>query len=222
MKKFLAVGALLFVFIPALASAKTNVALERNLSSKMSGTDVTVLQKYLINIGILKTKANGYFGPATVAAIKTFQKQNNISVTGALGPITRALINSRLSGASAGQTDATANQQVSSADINTVKSYLNDIKQGFLTGNLNLILEHSSVSTTQLMSSATFGSQVNSFTVNAVYQSGANIVANVTATGSLSGRPPTQNLVFIRENGDWKFDMAATLRYGTTTAQFRK
>jgi len=103
-------------------------------------------------------------------------------------------------------------------DITRVKAILVDIRQGFLTGDKTLIVKHSSVATAEFMSSSKMGS-VSSFTVDSVYQSGVNIVASITATGRISNQPPTQNMVFIKEGGDWKFDLDATEQYGMTTPQ---
>jgi hypothetical protein len=104
-------------------------------------------------------------------------------------------------------------------DITRVKAILVDIGQGEMTGNINLILEHMSAATAKLTKSSATNQKVSSFTVNSVYQSGANIVASVTTTGGPSDQPPTQNLVFIKENDDWKLDMFATMQYGITTPQ---
>ena len=57
------------------------------------GNDVTLLQKFLINQGFLKTEASGYFGQATYGALKAFQSANAIDLTGSAGPITRSRIN---------------------------------------------------------------------------------------------------------------------------------
>lgn len=56
--------------------------------------DVTELQKILIADGYLKIIApTGYFGPSTMAAVKLYQKANNISATGFVGILTRAVLN---------------------------------------------------------------------------------------------------------------------------------
>jgi len=275
MKKFLV--AFLFVLVPSVTFISADVGIGGNLSLGMRGADVTTLQNYLIKVGILKTNATGYFGTATMAALKQFQAQNNISAVGSAGPITRALINSKINSqnfssqasqtntttshvalpagctSNTGYSSATGNScqtsasdlqakinsmiaavnslkeqlmattntstQSSVSDIARVRAILVDIGQGETTGNTSLIFEHMSAATAKLMQSGTTGQNVSSFTVNGVYQSGANIVASVTTTGGTPNQPPTQNMVFIKENGDWKLDMAATLQYGITTGQ---
>ncbi len=52
--------------------------------------DVTQLQTFLKSEGFLKAEATGYFGGQTLAAVKKYQKLNNIPATGFVGPLTRA------------------------------------------------------------------------------------------------------------------------------------
>ena len=61
----------------------------------MTGADVKELQKILIGKGFLKVAApTTYFGQATKAAVKAFQKANGLAQIGIVGPQTRALLNS--------------------------------------------------------------------------------------------------------------------------------
>ncbi len=56
--------------------------------------DVKELQNRLMTEGFFKVTANGYFGPATKAALKAYQKANPpLKIDGAVGPVTRALLN---------------------------------------------------------------------------------------------------------------------------------
>jgi chitodextrinase len=64
----------------------------RNLALGSSGTDVTQLQQFLVAQGDLNATPTGYFGTLTQAAVIQFQKANNISAVGSVGPITRAKI----------------------------------------------------------------------------------------------------------------------------------
>lgn len=66
----------------------------KDLKYGMKSEDVRILQKYLIDNSYLKTNATKYFGPATLLAVKNFQKANNISSTGYFGPITRGVFRS--------------------------------------------------------------------------------------------------------------------------------
>ena len=69
--------------------------LQSDLKLGMTNSSVTLLQEYLKNIGYLSTTATGYFGPATLAAVKVFQTNDNISPTGYVGSLTRTLINKK-------------------------------------------------------------------------------------------------------------------------------
>ncbi len=57
-----------------------------------SGTDVASLQRRLKALRYFAKTATGYFGTATTAAIKAFQKRNGLSVDGIAGETTRDLL----------------------------------------------------------------------------------------------------------------------------------
>jgi len=62
----------------------------KNLSQGMKDADVKLLQEKL---GVSNT---GYFGPLTLAAVKTYQSNNGISpVAGFVGSLTRASLNAK-------------------------------------------------------------------------------------------------------------------------------
>ena len=54
----------------------------------MRGEKVLTVQKALINLGYTGSNPDGIFGPNTEAAVKQFQKENNLSVDGIVGPNT--------------------------------------------------------------------------------------------------------------------------------------
>ncbi|MCX6713122.1 MAG: peptidoglycan-binding domain-containing protein [Candidatus Vogelbacteria bacterium] len=56
-------------------------------------SQVKALQNKLVTEGFLKAKATGYFGQATVAAVKAYQKAHGVRVTGNVGPATRTELN---------------------------------------------------------------------------------------------------------------------------------
>ncbi len=66
----------------------------RNLGVGSTGIDVTLLQIKLQELGYFatKTKTTKYFGLITKHAVQLFQKANNISLTGFVGPLTRAAL----------------------------------------------------------------------------------------------------------------------------------
>lgn len=72
------------------------VNLTKNMSvgAKDSTTNgqVSDLQFFLNDKGYLKTDPTGYFGAATLAAVKAFQSDNGITPNGVVGPITRGKI----------------------------------------------------------------------------------------------------------------------------------
>ena len=59
----------------------------------MSSTAVMNLQKILVKKGYLKAAPTGYFGLQTQAAMRLWQRDNGISATGNLGPLSRAKMN---------------------------------------------------------------------------------------------------------------------------------
>lgn len=66
---------------------------ENPLYSGMSGDEVFKLQERLAEEGYLYATPNGYYGPATIAAVKAFQRDNKLSQLGNVGPGTRAALN---------------------------------------------------------------------------------------------------------------------------------
>lgn len=90
-------------YTPAAASISKNIALGAR------GFDVTTLQNFLVRQGYLTAdNATGYFGYLTQTAVQKFQKANNIVSSGgpnstgygAVGPATRAKINTFLGSSS--------------------------------------------------------------------------------------------------------------------------
>ncbi len=75
---------------------RCDVSITRQLSRGSEGIEVTVLQDFLNRYGTLSATPNGYFGPATTAAVRAFQSENYIPATGTVGPATRNAINERM------------------------------------------------------------------------------------------------------------------------------
>ncbi len=59
------------------------------------GTAVTELQKRLVSLGFLAINPTGYYGPATVTAVKKYQTQHKLSPVGSVGPATRKALNAK-------------------------------------------------------------------------------------------------------------------------------
>ncbi len=61
----------------------------RTLSSGSRGYDVYVLQQKLLDINYLTIVPTGYYATATVSAVKAFQKDNSLTITGTLDTNTK-------------------------------------------------------------------------------------------------------------------------------------
>ena len=64
----------------------------RYLSYNDKGADVLKLQQILVKHKFLSAVPTGHYGPATVAAVKKFQKANHIKQTGNIGPLTKGIL----------------------------------------------------------------------------------------------------------------------------------
>lgn len=64
------------------------------------GSDVTKVQKRLIQYGYLDGEADGRFGADTQAAVRLFQRRNGLTVDGRVGPDTAAALGVTLSASS--------------------------------------------------------------------------------------------------------------------------
>ena len=78
--------------VPASAAKASTLITQTQFGD--TSNNVIAVQKILISKGFLNASASGYFGSATFAAVKAFQKANSITITGAIGPKTAALMNS--------------------------------------------------------------------------------------------------------------------------------
>ncbi|HVW82570.1 MAG TPA: LamG-like jellyroll fold domain-containing protein [Candidatus Paceibacterota bacterium] len=67
----------------------------RGLAMGASGADVMTLQQILSKLGYFKTSVTGYFGSITESALAAFQQANGLAAVGAVGPLTKSLLQSR-------------------------------------------------------------------------------------------------------------------------------
>ncbi len=67
--------------------------ISRSLSVGSENDDVFALQEILSDMGYLQVAPNGYFGPSTLRAVMSFQRDNNLLPTGVVGQSTRDLLN---------------------------------------------------------------------------------------------------------------------------------
>jgi len=95
MKRWGGILILGFVILGFLSVSSASAAtFERILSLGSQGEDVSELQRILKDKGFFTFPTiTGYFGPATLEAVKKFQLANNIEAVGFTGPATRSLLN---------------------------------------------------------------------------------------------------------------------------------
>ncbi len=84
----------LLASLPIFFDAHAAVVLEVG----SSGSNVTKVQKRLIQYGYLDGEADGRFGEKTQAAVRLFQRRNGLTVDGRVGPDTAAALGVTLSG----------------------------------------------------------------------------------------------------------------------------
>lgn len=90
MKKIILAVSLFTASVSFSSAACTNIT--GNVTRGMQSSNVLVLQQFLAGKGYLKATPNGYFGPATLAAAKLYQKSAGLPQTGAVLGMTRAAI----------------------------------------------------------------------------------------------------------------------------------
>ena len=76
-----------------------------------SGTNVTKVQKKLIQFGYLDGEADGRYGEKTRDAVKWFQRRNGLTVDGRVGPATAAALGVTLSSSSSSSSAAVSADQ---------------------------------------------------------------------------------------------------------------
>jgi len=95
-----------------------------DLKSGAQGADVTELQNRLTQEGFYSGPISGFFGPLTAKAVKAYQKKFGLSLTGTVGPLTRAqLNNNQVLGAQ------NTNNAATSAQAAVIKSQIANLLQ---------------------------------------------------------------------------------------------
>lgn len=82
----------LFEWVPVGTPVKIigpSVNVHRNLKCNISGPDVVILQQKLRQIGLYNGRTDGIFGASTEEAVKTFQTNNGLPITGMVDKETR-------------------------------------------------------------------------------------------------------------------------------------
>jgi len=139
MKKFITISILSFFLLTlvsvvvseAAATASFNVSMGVGSTNK---TEVTKLQNFLINQGLLKATPNGNFGPQTKKAVYAFQVNQNIkNPNGYVGPMTHAAINKIV------ESGATVAMNPSTVSIKSITSTGNNLGASALMSNSKTI-----------------------------------------------------------------------------------
>ncbi|MEI6288111.1 MAG: hypothetical protein WCP18_00795 [bacterium] len=104
------------------------------------------------------------------------------------------------------------NQETSKIEIEKVKSIMNEIKQGHLTGNSSLIKAHFSTTTLRdySLGEDSKGNLLkdDSVTINSIDWQGAGITAKFTTI--YKGQVMNEEWDFFKIDGDWKYDINET------------
>lgn len=97
--------------VDTLAQSQCDATLNINMRYRMrdsqTNNEVSALQDFLNAEGYLASEPTGFFGLATLSAVKKFQSASGYSPTGYVGPLTRAKVNSMSCGAKAPTPTAT-------------------------------------------------------------------------------------------------------------------
>jgi peptidoglycan hydrolase-like protein with peptidoglycan-binding domain len=114
----------LVLFCSAPVSAASNT-----LKKESRGTEVTTLQKDLVKLGYLDAEPTGFYGDATVAAVREVQKEYGYEADGIAGSTTQALI-SRLLGKSTTVSGTTASGKKVTSTTSSSASGSGALKEG--------------------------------------------------------------------------------------------
>ena len=111
MKKKFALCMIALLIVPVLAWAAAV------LEVGSSGSDVTKIQKKLIQYGYMTGAADGRYGEKTRDAVRWFQRKNGLTADGRVGPATAAALGVTLSGSSSSSSKAASSSStIISAD----------------------------------------------------------------------------------------------------------
>ena len=112
-----------------ITSTSTSIpTLTRTLKSGTTGDDVKTLQTYLNANGYDSGTVDGIFGSKTKAMVILFQKANNLTPDGIVGPLTREYINKSQTTTVASQVTTisrTLKITITGDDVKTLQTYLN-------------------------------------------------------------------------------------------------
>ncbi len=131
-----------------------------------SGEEVSKIQKKLEKLNYLKTDSTGYYGELTEKAVKEFQKDNSIEVTGVVGDATMDKLNDKDNAKSdvnkkdkkAKSEKKTTKKVAKAKTVKVSKALKKDVESGVKTAKK--VVEKTSVISKNALSSATKQSKV--------------------------------------------------------------
>jgi len=115
-------------------SLQTQSTVTRTLKYGMQGNDVKELQNALAKLGYFNTTPTGYFGSITRDAVIKFQKANNLTPDGIVGPLTQKTIQGLLAGK-----DQQASQPTDSPKIQYPSGFSRNMKKGDTGDDVKLL-----------------------------------------------------------------------------------
>lgn len=121
-------------------SAPNCVSINQNIYNGISGSEVKKLQRFLFEKGYLAAMPKvSKFGPSTVAAVKKFQADNNLIVTGNIGQISRDKIKEVSCGESNMTSQTIKNTQIQSTSTQKINYLLPEesISSKIIDGSYN-------------------------------------------------------------------------------------
>lgn len=177
------------------ASAQTNcIDLKSDLKYGMNNSSVLSLQKYLVSINYLSATPNGYFGTATLAAVKKFQIDNSISGTGIVATLTRSVIQKKSCGTNATETNVVNDSIIPTTILSSfispkandslrIGDSINIAWYGDTNYPHDIILEYPNGSGAGYIATSLSGENLYKWKIGNVYDAGADSNINV-ATGT--------------------------------------
>lgn len=92
MHKVLRTYLLAVILFLALADTASAALGQTILRYGARGAEVSELQQYLYQLGLLRVQPTGYFGNLTATAVRQFQAESGLAVDGLVGPLTAAAL----------------------------------------------------------------------------------------------------------------------------------
>jgi peptidoglycan hydrolase-like protein with peptidoglycan-binding domain len=121
-----------FLCMPSVSRADT---LYRQLSTGMSGADVSALQTFLAQDRTIYPQGliTGYYGYLTQAAVSNFQSRNGIATAGRVGPATLPVLNLQMANGMGGSSNVNSTGAAPSIMNVSINSSRNDASINWIT-----------------------------------------------------------------------------------------